>query len=57
MKWKVQHDWEGTFSTYERALRRARYLAKRLKQDFTVLEIDGPAQTPVAVAKYNKATK
>lgn len=56
MKWKVQHDWWGTFSTYERALRRARHLAKHLKQDFTVLEIDGPAQTPVAEVKY-KATK
>lgn len=55
MKWKVQHDWWGTFSAYERALRRARHLAKLLKKDFTVLEIDDPAQTPVAEVKYKAA--
>lgn len=58
MKWKVEGDWRGTFSTYERALRRARDLAKVVRHDLSVIELDGEGNpTPVALVKYKPKVK
>lgn len=50
MKYRVQHDaLRGPFSTFERALRRARELRDRLGIPFDVLEIDEDGnETPIA---------
>lgn len=58
IKWRVRGDWRGSFSGYERALKRARDLAKIARTDFEVIEIDLDGnETPVAVVKYSNAKK
>lgn len=54
IKWRVRGDYQGSFSTYERALRRARHLRDLARSSQTVLEIEDGNETPVAEVRYPK---
>ena len=59
IKYRVSNDaLRGPFSTFERALKRARELRTKLGADFTVIEIDRDGnETPVAHVAPRRAPK
>ncbi len=57
IKYRVSGDWRGTFSTFERALKRARELRTMTGQAFDVLEIDRGCEAPIAHVAPKRAPK